>query len=106
MPVIGNKNINIIQGDTYTREVTLQNVDIELIKDIYFSCSALSLCKKLEYEEETKVFNLTFTSKETKELPKGIYNYDLTIEFVQETFKTVQYKSTITVLEKNNKVVC
>ena len=102
----GSKNIQIVQGDTYILEVAFENAEISLIEAIYFTCDKLSVCKKLEYNDDDRFFYLTLESNETKQFPKGTYNYDLTINFLEDNVKTVQYKAIINILEKNNKVVC
>lgn len=100
------QKIKIIQGDTYTLDIDFEGITLDLINNIYFSCDELSICKKLNKYVEENLFRLFISSEESKEYPSGVYNYDLTVEFAGETVKTVQYRSIITILEKNNKVVC
>lgn len=98
--------IRIVQGDTYNCEIEIQGLDIFLIENIYFSCEQLNICKKVEFDEELQVYNLTFNSQETENFKNGVFNYDLTFKFFNDSIRTVQYKSTITILKKTNKVVC
>lgn len=100
------KKIQIIQGDSYTLEVDFEGIIIDLIDSIYFTCNELSICKQLEKDIENNLFRLSIDKNETKEYSNGVYNYDLTIKFVDNNVKTVQYRSILVILEKNNKVVC
>ena len=104
--IIGDRKIEIIQGDSYTRNITIQGVDIALIEGIYFSCETLGICKKLEYDDEQKKYILSFTSEETNNIAKFEGNYDLTIKFIDDQINTVQYQSPIFIRKKNNKVTC
>lgn len=97
--------IVIVQGDNYNLEVELENMNLDIDIDIFFSCEKLGICKKLYYDETYKSYFLSLLPNETKDLQKGIYDYDLTIK-MSNSIKTFQYKSTIVILEKNNEVVC
>lgn len=99
------KEIVIVQGDNYNLEIELENMELDIEINIFFTCEKLGLCKKLYYDEIYKSYVLSLLPSETKDLPKGIYDYDLTIK-LSNSIKTFQYKSTIVILEKNNKVVC
>lgn len=100
------KKIQIIQGDSYALEVDFEGIIIDLIDSIHFTCNELSICKQLEKDIENNLFRLYIDKEETKEYSNGVYNYDLTIKFVDNNVKTVQYRSILVILEKNNKVVC
>ena len=104
MYVQGNPKISIIQGDSYTREIAFEGIDIELIESIYFTCDKLSICKKLEKDEN--LFILYISSNETINYEVGTFDFDLTIKFKNNDTKTIQYRSIISILEKNNKVIC
>lgn len=104
--IIGDRKIEIIQGDSYTRNITIQGVDIALIEGIYFSCESLDICKKLEYNNEQNKYILSFTSEETSNIDKFEGNYDITIKFIDDKINTVQYQSPIIIKKKNNKVTC
>ena len=100
------KQIKIIQGDSYTLEIDFEGITIDLIDSIYLTCSELSICKKLVKDIVNNLFRFSITPQESKDFDNGVYNYDLTINFVNKDTKTVQYRSTRVILEKNNKVVC
>ena len=97
-----NSNLKLIQGDSFQVNVTLDNVDNLIIDSIIFSCSALGLCKKLEHDLNKWVFKLT--SSETKNFPKFIGDYDLTIKFIDGNTTTVIYRNSIEVLPKTNDI--
>lgn len=99
------KEITIVQGDTYNCEVELENFNLDVEVEIYFSCKELNICKKLIYDDFYKSYILTLLPEETKNFPKGVYDYDYTIK-ISTAIKTIQYKSTMVILEKNNEVVC
>lgn len=106
MYIEGNPKILLVSGDSYTREISFEGIEIDLIEGIYFSSEKLSICKKLEFDDDNKVFVLHLTPKETKEFPIGTTTFDLTIRFINDYIKTIQYEAIITILEKSNKVVC
>lgn len=102
--VIGDKKIEIIEGDSYKREITVEGVDSSLIEGIYFSCEVLKICRKLSFEEG--VYILSFTPEETEKMGKFQGNYDLTVKFIGNIINTIQYRSPFIILPKNNKVMC
>ena len=98
--------IVIVKGDSYSCEIELQNLNLDIdLVEIYFSCEKLKICEKLKYDEINNTYFLEFTPSETEKMEVGIYDYDFTIN-MSGSLKTFQYKSTIVILEKNNKVVC
>lgn len=106
MYIQGNPKITLIQGDSYTREIEFEGLSLDLIEEVYFTCSKLSICKKLEKDLENNLFRLTINSDETNDLEIGAFDFDLTVKFIDDQTKTIQYRSVILVLEKVNKVVC
>lgn len=99
------KEITIVQGDTYTCEVELENFNLDVEVEIYFSCKELNICKKLVYDDFYQSYILSLLPEETINFPKGIYDYDYTIK-ISTAIKTIQYKSIMSILEKTNEVVC
>lgn len=95
--------IKIIQGDTCNVTVRFSNVDISLIKKVYFSCKELEITKELMLVDDRYVLELS--CNETCDLKKTICCYDLTVYFQDESVKTVEYRGRLTVLEKYNKVM-
>ena len=97
--------IEIVQGDNYNLEVELENMQLDIEIEIFFSCEKLGICKKFYYDETYKSYFLSLLPTETEKLPAGTYDYDFTIK-TSNAIKTFQYKSIIVIKEKNNKVVC
>ena len=102
--VIGDRKIEIIQGDSYKREIVVEGVDNELIEGIYFSCNDLNICRKLDFNDG--VYILSIFPQETQEIKNFQGNYDITIRFADNTINTIQYRSPFVVKEKNNQVKC
>lgn len=100
----GDSGIIVIQGDTYQKSVIIENVDSELIDDIYISCKDLGINKQLEYDNENDKFVFTLTSQETINLKSMTTTFDITVYFKDSKVKTVSYKSNIQVLPKTNAV--
>lgn len=104
--VKGKAEIKIIQGDSYQKNIIIENVDKQYISNVYISCDKLNICKELEYINETNKFRLYITRQETESFEKGLYDYDITIKFVQDVVKTIPYRASFVVLPKINKVGC
>lgn len=102
MDIIGNSNIEIIQGDSYQLNITLEGVEVDTIQNIYFSSQALEISKELI--KKTNSFALNFSPEETNKFKKGYYDYDLTIKFMDDNIKTIIYRSNISILPKTNGV--
>lgn len=96
--------INIIQGDSCVKEIQIVGLSLDLIEGLYFSCEKLNLCKKLELQDD--IYVLEFTSEETMNFPKIYTTFDLTINFVGGSTKTVLFCDSFNVYEKRNKVGC
>ena len=102
----GKAEIRFICGDSYQKNVIIENVDKELIEAVYFSSEKLGLCKELEYISETNKFRFYLPREETATFEKGVYDYDITIKFINNVVKTIPYRSYFVVLPKVNKVGC
>ena len=102
----GKAEIRLICGDSYQKNIIIENVDKSMIEDVYFSCEKLHICQKLEYISETNKFRFFLSREETKVLEKGVYDYDITIKFVNNIVKTIPYRYLFVVLPKINKVGC
>ena len=100
--VQGNDAIQIICGDTYERYVTFDGIDIDSIRDIYFSCKSLNIQKR--FIRRDNEFCLSFSPSETINMKLGSATYDMTILFSDEKVKTIVYNATITILQKVNEV--
>ena len=106
MYIQGNPKIVIVQGDSYTREIEFEGVTLDFIENVYFTSNKLSLCKTLFKDTENNVFILVIKHEESKNFPIGTFDFDLTVKFMNDNIKTIQYRSIISILEKNNVVIC
>ena len=104
--IIGNTKLEIIQGDTFVKTITIGGItdSSKIIKNIYFSCAELNISRKLN-NPETNVYELLIHSEETNEMKEFYGTYDLTIEFVDEKINTFIYNSQIVIKPKKNKVI-
>lgn len=97
------QEIQIIQGDSCRKKITVENVETLCISQILFTCKDLNISKELSYDETIDKFVLYFSSKETAELPSGVTDCDLTVRFIDTQIKTAMYKGLFVILEKTNK---
>ena len=104
MAIEGNVRLQLIQGDSFEREIYIEGAELNIIEGIYFSCEKLKICKKLYLNGE--YFVLNFTPEETINFPKSEVDYDLTVKFIDNKIETVSYRSQLTILPKINKVSC
>lgn len=102
MDIIGNSNIEIIKGDTYQLNITLEGVELKTISNIYFSSKSLDITKELVKQQNE--FKLILEPNETIKFKIGSFDYDLTIKFVDDKIKTIIYRSFISILPKINEV--
>lgn len=104
MALVGNPSITIIQGDSYTNEVSIDGIEREFIEGVYFSCSYLSLSIKLDYDDKNDLFLLSLTPEDTKKLKVCRCNYDITIKFTENTIKTLYHNAPLQIKKKTNEV--
>ena len=102
----GKAEIRLICGDSYQKNIIIENVDKLMIEAVYFSCEKLGICKELEYIANTNKFKFFLSREETKVLEKGVYDYDITIKFLNDIVKTVPYRASLMIQPKINKVGC
>ena len=96
----------IIQGDYYGLEITFENLDNSLIKNVVLSSSELGLCKQLWFDDEKNIWVFELSSNETQEFIDGHYDYDITIIFLDGESTTAIYNYGLCIKEKENKVDC
>lgn len=102
--IIGNVEIAFVQGDNFTKIISIEDIDNRIIEGIYFTCKDLNICKKcIFYKEE---YILEFTSEETEKIKPYIGTYDLTIRFVKDEVITICHNTPFIVLTKKNEVTC
>lgn len=100
----GQKQIKIIQGDSYQLNVTITN-NPYIIDHVVMSSKKLSIKKPLTYDSISGKYIFTLSPQETAILPAGKFDYDLTIFFVDDKVSTVIYRIEFTVLPKTNPAV-
>lgn len=99
----GNTNLEIIQGDTFSLTIRLENVDLSTIDKIYFSCKKLGICK--EFRRMNDAFDLDIACTETCDYNVTMCCYDITVKFKSSRTTTVQYRGKIKVLPKVNEIL-
>ncbi len=100
--ITGKREINIIQGDYYQKNVIIQNVDPSLIDTVNITCKALNVNKDLVYDSENQKYIFYLTPTETANFKVALTSYDLTITFADSKRKTVCYNAMFRVMAKNN----
>lgn len=105
METTGNIRLQIIQGDSFDRQVYVEGVETAKIEGIYFTCEKLGICKKLVLTKDS-YFILSISAEESSKFPKIDASYDLTIKFIDDKIQTATYCSQISILPKINKVTC
>mgnify|MGYP000201033360 CR=1 FL=1 len=103
METTGNIRLQIIQGDSFDRQVYVEGVETDKIEGIYFTCEKLGICKKLVLTKDS-YFTLSISAEESSKFPKIDASYDLTIKFIDDKIQTATYCSQISILPKINKV--
>jgi len=100
----GNKEILVVQGDSYQKNVIIENVEPINIDAIYISCKDLAINKQLTYNNEEQRYEFFLSADETMNLKSMLTDFDITIYFTDGKVKTISYKAKINVLPKINKV--
>lgn len=98
----GNTDLTIIQGDTLSLTIRLENVELTSIDKVYFSCSELNITKAFEQRDD--IFELNIDCEETCDFKPSVCCYDITILFTNKKVKTIEYRGKISVLKKVNVV--
>lgn len=103
--VRGNTNIEIIQGDSYTKLVKIKSGDFEItpVPKIVFTCEDLNIEKEL-MQTDDKRYVLYFAAEETALWKVYRGTCDFTV-FIGEEVLTVLHDVSFRVLKKKNKVV-
>lgn len=99
----GNTNLEIIQGDTFSLTIRLENVDLTTIDKVYFSCKELGICKEFFRMEDA--FDLDIPCTETCDYKKTVCCYDITIKFNSGRTTTVEYRGKLKILPKVNEIL-
>lgn len=97
-------DITIIKGDACFRDVIITGAEPEIIEGVYFTCSDLQISKNLEYDSERKCYCLRLESEETAQYNVMVTDYDITIKFFDDSYRTVIYRGKMSIMEKHNPV--
>lgn len=97
----GQKQIKVIQGDSYQLNVSVTNAS-GTIDHIVVSSKKLNIKKTLTFDSENNKYIFKLTAEETANFPVLTTDYDLTIFFTDENVQTIAYKAEIVVLPKTN----
>lgn len=102
MIVKGSSDIEIVQGDTLNLTISLLNVDKQNVQELWFSCQSLGVKDQFTYQDSCCKW--VFFYENTSEWALGVTTYDITVVFIDGSVKTIQYKGSLRVLEKTNKI--
>ena len=97
----GNE-IRFIKGDLLEIYFAVEDLEVEYIAKVYFSCIGAKILCELPYSEEQEAFCLRFPSKVSEEVKPGFYTYDLTLELVDGSKVTLLHNEDFVVLKKRN----
>lgn len=97
-------NIEIVQGDSFYREITIDGIEPRYIRNIYVTCKHLNINKRLIYDRANSCWVFELSSLETSQLPICRNSYDLTIEFKGNSIATACYHSLFSVFPKENEL--
>lgn len=100
----GNVEILFIQGDTFYKEMIVEDLHPDRIENIYFTCEDLNLCKPCI--RSNNIFVLEFDSEETKDLKPYLGTYDLTLKLTTSEVITIGHNFPFIILDKKNEVNC
>lgn len=99
-----NTDIVMVKGDTCHRNITIKGADPEIISNVYFTCNKLGISQNLEYDQETQKYILHLDANDTINYKQITTDYDITIEFFDESIRTVVYRGKFVVVDKNNPI--
>lgn len=92
--------ITLVKGDTLSLNITINDVDIELIDKVYFTCVQQNIRKELILQDNQ--FMLNIDPSQTALFKEVISDYDITIVFKNGETMTTIYRSSFIVLPKTN----
>ena len=92
--------LKLIKGDTLSLNISISDVDVELIDKIYFTCKQQNL--KQEFVLQDNEFILNINPERTSLLKEITSDYDITIVFKNGETITSIYREGFMVLPKTN----
>lgn len=96
-------NIKLIQGDTIKETYSFPLLKADDVT-LYFTCEEQGLTKKLEYNDEDKVWELNIPSEDTMLFGCSKMTYDITCVNIDGTVDTLIYNAVIETKPKLNKL--
>ena len=100
---VSDNKLRLVKGDTLSLNISLTDVDIELIDKVYFTCTQQNIRKELILQDNQ--FMLNIDPSQTALFKEVTSDYDITIVFKNGETSTVVYRSGFTVLPKTNKLI-
>ena len=101
----GKENeIKFVKGDVIEIYFAVEDLPVEYIAKVYFSCFGAKILCDLPYSEEQEAFCLRFPSKISEEVKPGFYTYDVTLELVDGSKITLLHNEDFVVLKKKNTI--
>lgn len=94
--------IGFISGDVLEVYFVVDDIELEYIKRVAFSCVGAKILCELPYSREQEAFCLRFPSKMSNKIKPGFYTYDLTLELVDGSIITLLHNENFVVLKKKN----
>lgn len=94
--------ITAIIGDLLERYFALEQVDVQAVKEMCFTCIGQGICVHLPYSEKQKGWCLRLGSEITAQFRPRISDYDLTAVLVDGNRLTIIEDGLFTVRSKDN----
>lgn len=94
--------IRFIKGDVLEVYFVVDDIELEYISRVVFSCVAGKILCDLPYSEEQEAFCLRFNSQMSDAIQPGFYTYDLTLELAGGSRITLLHNEDFVVLKKKN----
>ena len=97
-------SIMVVQGDILEVYFALENISVDTIDKVFFTCEKKGLQIECVYDAQAGEFALSLSSADTSDLLIGADGYDLTALLKDGNYFTLVYDGAFSVLEKKNKV--
>lgn len=95
----------IIQGKSYSLNLSFSAEDLEKITKIWFTSVKLGICKEMDFFNG--VYSLTLSFEETQNLAAGFATFNITVKLVGEVEKRDLVNAVpLTVIRNENPVCC
>lgn len=105
--VQGSCPVRMVQGEAYKYELQIDENVAEFVTAIYISCKTLDFCHALTKNNDTGNWEYSFYENETKEFPKILTTYSVTIHSsIPDLEPQILINQTFEVYENKNKQTC